>query len=328
VLRGLIAIYYISVNMWIGAEAIVKGYDAATLPRGGGDEGSQSGSGTAGGADGGAGVSAPRLLCFAAYAVVHCLVFWRDGMEAMRLMGKWLTPIQLSGLLGIIVWAVASVPLATSLANTNSMAEARRPWAFPIAVTTVISSWSTMSLNIADISRFASSQRAMAVGQLVGFVLPSVAVATIGMVTTGAATELHPEKAKDRWNFVTLLEVWPPGVSVAAAGVLSLSILSHNVAANVVSPANDIANLLPAHVSFRAGAYLSISIAACLMPWRILASPGGYVQSFVLAYSPFTGAILGVMLADFFLLRKQRLAVTTLYETTGPFSYSYGADFH
>ena len=51
------------------------------------------------------------------------------------------------------------------------------------------------------------------------------------------------------------------------------------------------------------------------------------MQSFVLAYSPFTGAILGVMLADFFLLRKQRLAVTTLYETTGPFSYSYGVDF-
>jgi NCS1 family nucleobase:cation symporter-1 len=129
--------------------------------------------------------------------------------------------------------------------------QSRKPWAFPIAVTTVISSWSTMSLNIADISRFASSQRAQAMGQLVGFVLPNVAVATIGMITTGAATELHPEKAKDLWNFVTLLEIWPPAVSVAAACVLSLSILSHNIAANVVSPANDIANLFPKHISFR-----------------------------------------------------------------------------
>ena len=41
----------------------------------------------------------------------------------MRLLGKWLTPMQLLGLLAIIVWAVAVVPLATSLANTNSMAD-------------------------------------------------------------------------------------------------------------------------------------------------------------------------------------------------------------
>ena len=78
VLRGVIAIYYISINMWIGAEAVVKGYDAATLPRGA--EGSLSSAG-AGADGGGAGVSAPRLLCFAAYTVVHYLVFWRDGME-------------------------------------------------------------------------------------------------------------------------------------------------------------------------------------------------------------------------------------------------------
>jgi NCS1 family nucleobase:cation symporter-1 len=327
VLRGLIAIYYISINMWIGAEALVKGYGAAAREGGGGGDGGGAGSASGGGGSlpsDDEGVSAGRLISFALYTLLHLAVFAGNGINTMRLLAKWLMPLQLGGLLGILAWSLSSVPLATTLENTNSMVEDRKPWAFPVAVTTVISSWSTMSLNIADISRFATSQRAQALGQLVGFVLPNVAVATIGILTTGAASELYPEKASELWNFVTLLDIWPPVVSVAAALVLSMSILSHNIAANVVSPANDLANLLPSRVSFRAGAYSSILIAACLMPWKILATPGGYIHSFVLAYSTFTGAILGVMLADFFALRRQLLTVPSLYQPLGPCRYSCG----
>lgn len=329
VLRGFIAIYYISINMWIGAEALMKGYNAA-VGSGRGGTGSGSGSVDSSGPGnnmtdpGGNGVSFGRLFSFAAYTLLHFAVFAGDGIRAMRVLAKWLMPLQLGGLFVILAWSLSSVPLSATLASTNSMVGQRQPWAFPVAMTTVVSSWSTMSLNIADISRFARSQRAQALGQLAGFVLPNCLVAVVGILTTGAASELYPERASDMWNFVTLLDVWPPVVSVCAALILSASILSHNIAANVVSPANDIVNLLPNRVSFRAGAYGSIAIAACLMPWKILATPGGYIHSFVLAYSTFTGAILGVMLADYFMLRRQVLVVPALYQTTGPCRYSYG----
>jgi NCS1 family nucleobase:cation symporter-1 len=323
VLRGLIAIYYISINMWIGAEALVKGYNAVAAPSTSSGSGSD-GSGPGDTADAGDSVSVGRLFSFAAYALLHVAVFAGDGIRAMRFLAKWLMPLQIGGLIAIISWALSSVPLSAILASTNSMVGQRQGWAFPVAMTTVVSSWSTMSLNIADISRFARSQRAQAVGQCVGFVLPNVLVASVGIFTTGAASKLYPEKASELWNFVTLLELWPPVVSVGAALILSGSILSHNIAANVVSPANDLANLLPNRVSFRAGAYGSIAIAACLMPWKILATPGGYIQSFVLAYSTFTGAILGVMLADFFVVRRGVLDVPTLYQAHGPCKYSCG----
>eukprot|EP01043_Picozoa_sp_COSAG02_P048492 COSAG02_NODE_4767_length_5003_cov_13.644168_3_plen_517_part_00 len=327
VLRGLIAIYYISINMWIGAEALVRGYNAAVDSGHGGTSSfsGRDGSGPGDSADAGHGVSFGRLFSFAAYALLHVAVFAGDGIRAMRFLAKWLMPLQLGGLIAIFYWALSSVPLSAILASTDSMVGHRQPWAFPVAMTTVVSSWSTMSLNIADISRFARSQRAQAVGQLVGFVAPNVLVASVGIFTTGSASVLYPEKASELWNFVTLLEVWPPVISAGAALILSGSILSHNIAANIVSPANDIANLLPNRVSFREGAYGSIVVAVCLMPWKILATPGGYIQSFVLAYSTFTGAILGVMLADFFVLRRVGvLDVPTLYQAHGPCKYSYG----
>ena len=112
-------------------------------------------------------------------------------------------PLQLLGLAGILTWAMSSVSLPAILNATRTLQEKQQSsttpihssWAFLVAMTTVISSWSTMSLNIADISRFAKSQRAQALGQLAGFVLPNVAVATVGILTTGAASALYPAKA-------------------------------------------------------------------------------------------------------------------------------------
>ena len=177
-------------------------------------------------------------------------------------------PLQLLGLAGILTWAMSSVSLPAILNATRTLQEKQQSsttpihssWAFLVAMTTVISSWSTMSLNIADISRFAKSQRAQALGQLAGFVLPNVAVATVGILTTGAASALYPAKAGSFWNFVTLFEIWPVPVAVLGSLLLALSILSHNLAANVVSPANDFVNLCPRWISFRRGEWGNLQV--------------------------------------------------------------------
>lgn len=143
------------------------------------------------------------------------------------------------------------------------------------------------------------------------------------MLVTGATAHRYPKLKDELWDFTTLLKVWPPAVSLAVAILLTISLMSHNLAANVVSPANDIANLFPRWIDFRKGAILSICIASCLMPWRILASPGGYLRSFVLGYSMFTGGLLGVLLADFFVLRKRSLDIEQLYVSGREGIYHY-----
>eukprot|EP01043_Picozoa_sp_COSAG02_P000478 COSAG02_NODE_9_length_59728_cov_36.104714_1_plen_251_part_10 len=111
VLRGLIAIYYISINMWIGAEALVKGYNAVVAPSTSSGSGSD-GSGPGDTADAGDSVSVGRLSSFAAYALLHVAVFAGDGIRAMRFLAKWLMPLQIGGLIAIISWALSSVPLS------------------------------------------------------------------------------------------------------------------------------------------------------------------------------------------------------------------------
>lgn len=243
----------------------------------------------------------------------------------MRVLARLLTPLQGIGMAALLVWALRSVEFGETLATTDKFVAAPVPMAFSVAVTTVISGWSTMSLNICDISRYAKSERAQAIGQAIGFVLPNTAVAAVGIFVTAAATVLFPG-ADNLWNFTSLFCHWPAWVGAPASVVLSLSILSHNLIANVISPANDLANLAPNLISFRSGALIAILLASLLMPWRILADPTGYLRKFILSYSMFTGSILAIMLVDFYIIRKRALVITGLYDrgSGGLYFYHHG----
>ena len=200
VLRGVIAIYYMSINMWIGASGLEQGLVAVwpsiaaaaqaapgssgsgLLPAAPadspGDDSSASHSGGGGEVET---TTQLQLALFFGYALVHVAIFLGDGVEVMRLLAKYIMPVQVVGLVGIFIWGVWSVPMDDIVTECRSF-QPTSPvhMGFVSAVTTVISGWSTMSLNIGDISRFSVSQRDQALGQALGFVLPNTLVATIG----------------------------------------------------------------------------------------------------------------------------------------------------
>jgi len=100
--------------------------------------------------------------------------------------------------------------------------------------------------------------------------------------------------------------------------------LSVNIAANVVSPANDFANAFPKWISFRTGGLITGIIGIVMMPWRLLADPSGYIFTWLLGYSGGLGSIAGVLIADYWLVRRKDLVLGDLYRRQGTYTFSGG----
>jgi NCS1 family nucleobase:cation symporter-1 len=100
--------------------------------------------------------------------------------------------------------------------------------------------------------------------------------------------------------------------------------LSVNIAANVVSPANDFANAFPRFISFRTGGLITGIVGILMQPWKLLADPTGYIFSWLLGYSGGLGSIAGVLIADYWLVRRKNLNLGDLYRTGGVYRYASG----
>jgi NCS1 family nucleobase:cation symporter-1 len=198
-------------------------------------------------------------------------------------------------------------------------------WAFFFpALTGMIGFWATLALNIPDFSRFARSQQAQAVGQALGLPATMGLYSFIGVAVTSATVVLY---GKAVWDPVELLaKSQDPVVVVVAMRGLCLATLATNIAANVVSPANDFANLWPRRISFRTGGVITGVAGILIQPWRLLADPCGYIYKWLVAYSALLGAVGGILIADYFLIRRTRLDVTGLYRRGGPYWYDGGVN--
>jgi NCS1 family nucleobase:cation symporter-1 len=144
----------------------------------------------------------------------------------------------------------------------------------------------------------------------------------IGVAVTSATVVIYGQAI---WDPVELLARFEsPFWHVLGLFGLVLATLATNLAANVVGPANDFANLSPRYISFRTGAFLTGLIGILIQPWQLVADPTGYIFKWLVAYSGLLGAIGGVMIADYFVLRRTRLDLRGLYEPKGPYWYSCG----
>ena len=112
-------------------------------------------------------------------------------------------------------------------------------------------------------------------------------------------------------------------VSIAMIAV-AISTLATNIAANIVSPANDFANLAPKKINFRTGGFITGIIGICIFPWKLIADPSGYIFTWLVGYSSLLGPVGGIMIADYYFIRKQKLEVNELYQHTGRYNFSKG----
>src|SRR4029079_12431926 len=203
---------------------------------------------------------------------------------------------------------------------------------FILALTGNVSFWATLALNIPDFSRYARSQRDQVVGQIIGLPATMGLYSFIGVAVTSAAFVIYQHLPTDDlqklWDPIFLLSQFRnPAVLVLAMLALCVATLATNIAANVVSPANDFAHLAPRKISFRLGGLITGVIGVLMMPWKLVADPNGYIFVWLIAYSALLGPIGGILIADYFVWRSRKLNIAALYQENGEYRFCGGFSF-
>lgn len=226
--------------------------------------------------------------------------------------------------LALLYWAISAVHgLGPILSQPSQFATNTDFWNyfFP-ALTGMVGFWATLSLNIPDFTRYAKSQRAQIVGQAIALPASMTIFSFIGVVVTSATLIIYGETI---WDPLVLAGKFESRILVSAAMLaILLSTLATNIAANIVSPANDFANLAPAKINFRTGGFITGIIGLLIFPWKLIADPTGYIFTWLIAYSSLLGPIGGIMIADYYFIRKQILEVSGLYQLKGQYSFGNG----
>ena len=192
---------------------------------------------------------------------------------------------------------------------------------FP-ALTGMVGFWATLSLNIPDFTRYAVSQKAQINGQIIGLPPAMTLFSFIGVVVTSATTIIYGTTI---WDPLVLAGKFDSKLLVSIAMIaVALSTLATNIAANIVSPANDFAHLAPSKISFRTGGYMTGIIGICIFPWKLIADPTGFIFTWLIGYSSLLGPVGGIMIADYYFIRKQELILSELYNPHGIYSFIKG----
>lgn len=226
--------------------------------------------------------------------------------------------------LALLFWAINAAhglgPILSQpskFADTNSFLH----FFFP-ALTGMVGFWATLSLNIPDFTRYAKSQNAQVKGQIIGLPSSMTFFAFIGVVVTSATAIIY---GSTEWDIVKLAGKFENKIMVTIAMIgIIISTLATNIAANIVSPANDFSNLSPNKISFKTGGYITGIIGILIFPWKLIASPDGYIFTWLVAYSSLLGPVGGIMIADYFFIRKKHLIAEDLYKHEGAYCYSNG----
>lgn len=197
-------------------------------------------------------------------------------------------------------------------------------WSYILWLTAMVGFWATMSISISDITRYATSQKAQVAGQFIGLPGTMILYSFVGIFVTCAAVINFSDilVADDvPWDPVQLVAKFEnPIVVIIAQLFLLIATLSTNIAANVIAPANAFSNLFPRKISFKAGGLITGIIGIIICPWWLL----NEISGILIFISGLLGPVLGVLLADYFWVRKQNLQFDELYKTNGIYAYRSG----
>ncbi|HYL83914.1 MAG TPA: NCS1 family nucleobase:cation symporter-1 [Candidatus Angelobacter sp.] len=305
ILRALVACGWFGIQTWIGGEAI-NAMIVALAPSW-------------------ANFHFGPALCFLIFWLLNVLVILR-GIETIRFLQGISAPFLLLIGLALLLWARGKAggfgPMLSTPSKFQNFAEFFR--FFVPSLTGVVGFWATVSLNIPDFTRYARSQRDQMIGQAIGLPPTMTFYSFIGIAVTSATMIIFGQAI---WDPVKVLaRLGNPWAVVLAMIALLMATLNVNVAANVVSPANDFSNLSPRRISFRTGGLITAAMGIVMMPWKLLSSYGSYIFTWLVGYSGFLGPIAGVLICDYFVLRKKLLVTEDLYQRGGQYEYSGG--FH
>ncbi|NOX65175.1 MAG: NCS1 family nucleobase:cation symporter-1 [Chlorobi bacterium] len=276
----------------------------------------------------------PSWALFSWGPAIGFLLFWGmnvffivRGINSIKFLEAYGAPFLLIVGIGLLIWAYVNAGGFGPILNQPSkFTTAGEFWKFFIpSLTGMVGFWATLSLNIPDFTRYAKSQKSQMIGQAIGLPPSMIIFSFIGIAVTSATVLIFGETI---WDPVVLLSKFEHPFVVAIALVsLILATLTTNIAANVVSPANDFANLSPKHITFVKGGLITAVVGILMMPWKLLSDYSAYIFGWLVGYSSFLGPIAGILIADYFIFRKQELSVVDLYSPKGIYTYKNGFNF-
>jgi NCS1 family nucleobase:cation symporter-1 len=314
-MRAFVACGWFGIQTWIGGNAIYK-IMSVFMPSLG-----------AGSTSNFLGITFAQFLCFMFFWGINMLVVYK-GIDCIRWLLNIKAPLLIALGLMLLWWAYKNAGgfgpiLAQPSAFAPGQPKAGQFFAFFVpALTGMIGFWATLSLNIPDFSRYAVSQRDQVIGQALGLPLTMALYSFIGVAVTSATTIIYGQTI---WDPVDVLTHFTnPIVLVVAMLALCIATLATNIAANVVSPANDFSHLAPHKISFRMGGLITGVVGIVMMPWKLVADPSGYIFTWLVGYSALLGPIGGIMIADYYVLRRRRLHLGALYRSDSEYRYTNG----
>jgi nucleobase:cation symporter-1, NCS1 family len=306
-LRALVACGWFGIQTWIGGLALNELLGAAwpawrSLPAG-------------------------VWLAFAAFWVVQVAIIVR-GLDGIKKLESWSAPLLLGGGVLLLLWAVNRGGGLGNVLAESSRLQSRDAsfWQlFPAGLTANVGYWATLSLNIPDFTRYARDQRSQALGQALGLPATMTAFAFIGVAVTSATIVIYGEAI---WDPVQVIaRIGHPAVIIFGALIVLVAQLTTNMAANVVSPANDFSSLAPRRISYVTGGLITALIGIMMMPWRLYADASAYIFTWLVGYSSLMGAIGGILIADYWVLRRRQLSVPDLFDLSGRYAYAGGVNW-
>jgi nucleobase:cation symporter-1, NCS1 family len=314
-MRAIVACGWFGIQAWIGGEALHT-FFKAIIP---------SWPTLLGGPIGGH--TPTEWLSFLLFWGLNIFIIYR-GMDLLRAVENWAAPYVLVMTGVLLAWAVwRAQGLGAMLSEPGKFQTFGEFWPIFIpSLTAMIGFWSTLSLNMPDFTRFGRSQREQTLGQVAALPTTMTVFAAMGILITSASIVIYPQmKAAELWDPLKVVgqfdNVFVIAISMFTAVVATLAV---NIAANVVSPANDFANAFPRLISFRTGGLITGLIGILMQPWKLLADPSAYIFTWLNGYSGGLGSIAGVLVADYWLVRDKKLLLGDLYRVEGAYTYSSG----
>lgn len=309
-LRAAVACGWFGIQVWIGGTAINLGI-AALFP-GWLDFGGEIGGNPVG-----------MWISFAIFWAIHIFIIYR-GMETLRRFQTWAAPIILAFGLGLAIWMIVAAggvgPILADPGRLNTLDEF-----FPVFIPSlvgVMALWATLSLNVLDFTRFAKNQKSQLIGQAVALPTAMTLFAALGVILASASNVVYGAPIWDPVVLASKIEI-PIVLAIAMLGA-AVATLTVNMSANVVSPAYDFANVAPRYISRRTGGFLVGFFGVVTQPWLLLSSPDSFIFDWLGTYGGGMGAIGGVMIADYWLVRQRKLNVGALFSATGPYRFMRG----
>ena len=318
-LRALVACGWFGIQTWIGGLAI---YEIVGIL--------WPGLQALGGGALFMGYTPMHYLSFLLFWGINLYFVWA-GTETIKWLETAAAPFLIITGLALLAWAIAKVgSLGAILEQSDALVQGRQDRSFfdfffnlfMPGLTAMVGFWATLSLNIPDFTRFVKSQKDQALGQSLGLLTTMPLFAFIGVAVTAATLILYGEAI---WNPVDLLarlsaEADSPLLGLLSMAVLVVATLSTNIAANVVAPAISFSNLAPRKISFRLGGLIAGVIGIVILPWKLL----DMYLTWLIAYSGLLGAVAGVILCDYLIVRRLQLKLRDLYREDGAYAYDGG----